>query len=176
MAIGFSGVKYRVYLPGVSRKIQKMKSSNNKTQQGFTLIEVMIVVAIIGILSALAYPSYAAYLAKGRRADARVQLASAQQWTERFYSENFNYATDNANNAVSSTFSLQPFSSSPRAGDGAAVYTISLTVASTSQTYTLTAAPISGGAMVTDACGSFTLNNTGRRGVTGSEALLTCWK
>lgn len=153
-----------------------MRSNSKKTGLGFTLIELMITVAIVGILAAVAYPSYVSQLAKGRRADARVQLATAQQWMERFYSENFNFATDTAGNGVTSTFNIQPFSTSPRAGEGSAVYTISLTVASTSQTYTLTAAPIAGGRMATDACGSFTLNNTGRRGVTGTEALLTCWR
>lgn len=153
-----------------------MQSIKKNRALGFTLIELMITVAIVGVLAAVAFPSYTAYLAKGRRADARVQLATAQQWTERFYSENFNYATDTAGNTVASTFNTQAFSRSPRVGDGAAVFTISLTVAATSQTYTITAAPIAGGAMATDACGSFTLNNTGRRGVTGTEALLTCWR
>lgn len=153
-----------------------MQLTRKKSVLGFTLIELMITVAIVGILAAVAFPSYTAYLAKGRRADARVQLASAQQWAERFYSENFNYATDTAGNAVATTFNAQAFSSSPRVGEGTALYTISLTVATTSQTYTLTAAPIAGRAMAADACGSYTLNNTGRRGVTGTEALLTCWR
>ena len=153
-----------------------MQSNQKKAAAGFTLIELMITVAIVGILAAIAYPSYAAYLAKGRRADARVQLASAQQWTERFYSENFSYATDTASNAISTTFSLQPFSQSPRVGDGTAIYTLSVAVGATGQTYTLTASPVAGNAMATDACGNFTLNSTGRRGVSGTEALLTCWK
>ena len=98
-----------------------MQFSKKKSGCGFTLIELMITVAIVGILAAVAFPSYTAYLAKGRRADARVQLASAQQWIERFYSENFNYSTDTAGNASSTTFNAQPFSSSPRVGDGAEI-------------------------------------------------------
>lgn len=153
-----------------------MNSHFKKSVLGFTLIELMITVAIVGVLAAIAFPSYSAYLAKGRRADARVQLASAQQWTERFYSENFNYATDTASNTISSTFSVQAFSQSPRLGDGIAIYTLSVTVGATSQTYTLTASPVAGRAMANDLCGNFTLNNTGRRGVSGTEALLTCWR
>jgi len=153
-----------------------MKPLKYKASSGFTLIELMIVVAVIGILAAIAYPSYTSQIARSKRADARVQLATAQQWVEKFYSENFNYATDTAGNSSASAFNAQPFSSSPRVGDGAAVYTISLTVASTSQTYTLTAAPISGGAMATDSCGGLSLSNTGRRGVSGTNDVLSCWK
>jgi type IV pilus assembly protein PilE len=61
-------------------------------------------------------------------------------------------------------------------GDGTAIYTLNVTVAATSQSYTITAAPVAGSAMATDACGNFTLTNTGRRGVSGTEALLTCWR
>ncbi len=51
--------------------------------QGFTLIEVMIVVAIIGILAAIAYPSYAEYIRRGHRAEARAALLQGAQWMER---------------------------------------------------------------------------------------------
>ena len=52
-------------------------------QKGFTLIELMVVVAVVGILSAIAYPSYAEYIRRGHRADARAGLLQAQQWLER---------------------------------------------------------------------------------------------
>jgi len=51
--------------------------------RGFTLIEVMIAVAIVGILSAIAYPSYTEYIRRGHRADARAGLLQAQQYLER---------------------------------------------------------------------------------------------
>lgn len=152
-----------------------MTARHIQKENGFTLIELMIVVAIVGILAAVAYPSYTGQMAKGRRSDARVQLVSAQQWMERFYSESYSYSTDSAGNAVSAAFNAQPFSQSPRTGEGKAVYTLS--VASTSSIYTLTATPVAGGAMANDLCGSLSLTNTGRRGISGnSNNLLSCWK
>lgn len=149
-----------------------MKSKKMLFLSGFTLIELMITVAIISILAAIAYPSYTSQIARGKRADARVQLSSAQQWMEKFFSENYSYSADSAGNATTTAFNAQPFSRSPRVGEGSAAYTV--TVTPTATAYTLTAAPIAGGSMATDTCGTFTLTNTGRRGASGD--VLTCWK
>ncbi len=54
-----------------------------RKNQGFTLIEMMIVVAVVGILTAIAIPSYSEYIRRGHRADARAGLLQAQQWLER---------------------------------------------------------------------------------------------
>jgi type IV pilus assembly protein PilE len=151
-----------------------MKSKRLFFANGFTLIELMITVAIVGILAAVAYPAYTSQLARGKRADARVQLASAQQWMEKFFSENYRYDQDSTGVAgtAAAAFNVQPFSRSPRVGDGSAVYTVTVTPSDTA--YTLTAAPIAGGTMAADTCGTFTLTSTGRRGATGD--VLTCWK
>ena len=57
------------------------------TAQGFTLIELMITVAVVGILAAIAYPSYNEHVRKTRRADARAVLLVSAQWMERLHRE-----------------------------------------------------------------------------------------
>ncbi len=74
-------------------------------QKGFTLIELMIVVAIIGVLSAIAYPSYQSYMKKSARADAKVGLSKLADRQERFYLQNNTYTTafDSTGMNISST-------------------------------------------------------------------------
>lgn len=66
----------------------------NKQAAGFTLIELMIVVVIIGILAMIAYPSYQESLTKTRRTDGQSHLMSIINAQERFYTENNTYTTD----------------------------------------------------------------------------------
>lgn len=70
-------------------KIMKIQS---KTQQGFTLIELMITVAIIGVLSAIALPSYTEYVTKGKRTEAKVELLRIAQMQESYFAQNLSYA------------------------------------------------------------------------------------
>lgn len=64
-----------------------------KTQRGFTLIEMMITVAIIGILAAIIYPSYTSYVLRGYRSEGIAQLNDAVARMERYYAQNNTYAT-----------------------------------------------------------------------------------
>ena len=155
-----------------------------KPQRGFTLIELMIVVAIVGVLASIAVPSYIEYVNRGRRADAQTQLQAAQQWMERFYSTNFRYDETADGTAVADLFSAQPFSQSPRAGEGAIAYSLSLTTANRND-YVITATRASTGSMSADPCGNFTLANTGRKGAasftvakyaTEVLAMAACWR
>lgn len=63
-------------------------------QQGFTLIELMIAVVIVGILAAIAYPSYTEYVLKSNRAEGKAHLLEAMQAQERHYSQTMSYQDD----------------------------------------------------------------------------------
>jgi len=149
-------------------------------QRGFTLIELMITVAIIGVLAAVAYPSYSEYVAKSRRAEAQALLMQSAQWMERFYAENYSYSANTAGVAVNdATMFPARYSQSP--ASGTAAYTIG--VAFTATTFTVTATRT--GTMAADKCGNFQITHTGVRQLTGFTsaagatqvaAMQSCWR
>ena len=155
--------------------------------RGFTLLELMITVAVIGILAAVAYPSYAEYVAKSRRATTIGLLQAAQQWMERFYTENYRYDKNTANTAVTDS-SLFPawFSVSPKPGDGAAVYNITVSVTDgVRDVYSVKATRKAGTNMANDRCGDYVLDQYGRKKLENydtskfsshAKALEYCWK
>ncbi len=141
------------------------RNSHDEWQSGFTLIEVMIVVAIVGILSAIALPSYRSYIERGDRASARAALLEAQQFMERFYATNNRFTTDVActtSPALPARFTNVP-ENSPR---------YSLAVVSDCNSYTLTATPL----QTVSLCTNLTLTNTGVKGISGSGTVADCWK
>ena len=133
-----------------------MKLSNG----GFTLIELMIVVAIVAILAAIAYPAYTSQIRKTDRSDAKAALLAAAQSLERCYTE-YNSYTNVACPALPAT--------SPEG-----YYDIADDVPRTASTYTLKATPRSGAVLGDTAeCAKFTLDN---RGVQASlPAGNQCW-
>lgn len=135
-------------------------------QGGFTLIELMITVAIIGIITSIALPSYREYVARANRTEARAEVLKAEGWLERYYAENNRYS-DGAATTTNAAFSAA-FGSVPRTGG--ANYTVSLNVTSTS--YTVTAART--GSMTGDACGNYVKANNGA--LTSTTPLSKCFK
>jgi len=144
-----------------------------KKQQGFTLIELMIVVAIIGFLAAFAYPSYQEQLRKTRRADCSGALASFGSTMERFYTVNNTY--EGAGAAGGDTGTPTIFTASCPVDGGTATYNLTIQAADAS-TFEVRAAPV--GVQANDKCGTLTLTNTGLKGVTSAATGVTwdkCW-
>lgn len=140
--------------------------STNRTSEGFTLIELMIVVAIIGILAAIAYPSYLEHVRKSNRAEAQAALMEAQQALERFYSVNGTYLA--AGGSLPTVFKTAiPSASETR-------YTIAATGTPSRNAYTLQASRA--GSMSADPCGNFRIDQAGTRSLdSATKSLDYCW-
>lgn len=129
-------------------------------KNGFTLVELMITVAIVAILAAIAYPSYQDSVIKTKRAIAQADLMELSSFMERFFTENNKYNETNAATAVAVAL--------PAIANDDYNYTLSAVSATA---FTLTATPIAGTTQASDSCGALTLTNTGAKGA----ATTGCW-
>ncbi len=93
--------------------------THHRSIRGFTLIELMITVAVVGILAAIAYPSYTQQIAKGRRAECRSGLYQAMQQQERYYSQFNAYST-----AAGSAAKIRQFSGDNLAGSACSIASV----------------------------------------------------
>ena len=136
-------------------------------QHGFTLLELLITVAIIAIISAIAWPSYQNYVIKGRRTAATACMMEASQYMERFYTMNLRYDQTRTGTAVSlpnmeCRNNLENF------------YTFSL--ANVTETgYSVRAVPQGQQATKDTECATLTLTATGQRTSSGGGSLQKCW-
>jgi len=142
-------------------------------QRGITLLELMIVVAIISMIAAFAYPSYTQYIVNTKRTAATSTLLQIADRQQLFFMDNKRYADD----LTDLGFAANPLyvsddGNSVAAGDADAVYLFTLAgVAPT--TYTASGAPLAGQLKRDTDCGTMTLNQAGTR-----DALLggdDCW-
>ena len=137
-------------------------------RRGMTLIELMIVIAVLALLGGIAVPSYQAYVMKARRADARSALTTAAQMLERYATENpaAGYSTATLSMTAGPTVVYRDRSENLH-------YNLTLPAPSIAG-YTLRATPA--GSQGSDPCGSFTLTHTGDRNVTGGTLnKAQCW-
>jgi len=132
----------------------------NRKQSGFTLVELMITVAIIGILAAIAYPSYQQYVLRANRADAQAIMLENAQFMERYFTTNGTYAGADL-----------PKQQSPESGT--AKYTFP-DPAGDATSFLIQAVPAGGYA--DSLCGTLTIDQTGAKTEAGTGALSDCWK
>jgi len=140
-------------------------NSPYRRQNGFTLIELMVTVVIIGILASIAFPSYQEFVKRGNRTEGQAFLSEVAARQERYFAQNNEYTDDvdklklkNGSTSETGKYELSiVIDEDADADDGG---------------YTLTAEE----QFNDDACGNLTLTATGIKGVTGSKAAADCWK
>lgn len=135
---------------------------------GFTLIELMIVVAVIGILGAIAFPAYSQYVIRGKRAEGRAALMDAAALQERFYSDCNRFGTL-GNGAKSCADGETTIGTTSETGK----YNLYISPSSPTSTFTLEARPT----FADTECGTLTLTNAGSKGMKDatSSDTRTCW-
>lgn len=150
-----------------------MQIATRSKQAGVTLMELLIVVTIIAIISAFAYPSYQRYVVNTKRTAATATLLQIADRQQQFFMDNKRYAAALTDLGYGNDPLFVADDGMPvAAGDPDAVYTLSLANISAT-TYTAIAAPL-GGQLKRDAdCGSLTLNQAAARDALGGGD--DCW-
>ena len=149
-----------------------LATPRQSSARGFTLIELMIVVAIIGILAAIAYPGFTKYLREARRAEAQADMLRMQIGIEKWRANRASYRSDATSSAAGTAITNTPANAGFNGANAYYTYTIPDT---TGSTYTITATAIVGKSQANDVAGStactpLTINQSNIKTPAG------CWK
>ncbi|WP_042148647.1 MULTISPECIES: type IV pilin protein [unclassified Pseudoalteromonas] len=131
-------------------------------KNGFTLIEVMITVAIVGILAAVAYPNYTEHVKKSARAEAITALVDAANRQEQFFVDNHDYTAVLANLGLNTTTET-------------GLYTLTIVAEANSREFAITATPASGVPLTDSDCTTLVINELSTKTSTGSGTSKECW-
>ncbi|QRX81266.1 type IV pilin protein [Glaciimonas sp. PAMC28666] len=142
-----------------------MRRKINPGHAGFTLVEVMVVVAIVGILASIALPNYSEYIRRTERTEAITRLLQAANWLEQQYTVNNSYLINGGTIALPADLNQSP-------ATGTAKYRLNI-VQANDTSFILEAETVD-----EDRCGTYTLDQTGFRDVSGGDEDSTaelCW-
>ncbi|MDF3931613.1 type IV pilin protein [Pseudomonas citronellolis] len=144
--------------------------NTNRRQQGFTLIEMMVVVVILGILAAIAFPNYQEYVLRGKRAEGQALLNEAAAHEERWYSLNPGSGYITSQSSVASLALNHTTGTSVTSDTG--LYNLTVGTSGSDGGYTLTATPT----FSDSKCSLLTLTAQGVRGNSGTGSTSDCWR
>jgi type IV pilus assembly protein PilE len=142
-------------------------------KQGFTLVELVVVVAMVGILAAIAIPNYQDSVRKSRRKDAEGALVGFANAMERYFTEHNSYKSAATGGADTGFPPVTLYSNQSPVDGGTKYYDLKINAADVT-TYTLEATPA--GAQANDSCGILTVDNTGvRTAKKNNVSVPNCW-
>ena len=160
----------------------KVMERNCNKSRGFTLVELMVAVAIVGLLSSLAYPSFSEYIVRAKRQSAQEVLYRITSQQEQFFADNKTYARNLTDLGYASSLmalddegQVVPFGSAKKNYGLALIWPGTPTASGTTLTYAIYAYPYGGQFTRDTECGSMWLDESGQRWSYGSSGTDECW-